>query len=340
MNRSRRITANLLRLALAAVVLFWLFRKLGGHELLDALKESLIHWHWLLAAHLLMLLPLAICMLRWKLILNSQSMPLTWPRVAAIFMIGQFFNTFMLGATGGDLMKAWYTARASHQRKAEAVTTIVLDRFAGLLGLLLLITFILLARLPFFLSHRETRLVALLLLAVCATVFVGTLLLLRTPIIPWLLRHPRLRSRFTNPIVFIERIYSVFRTWAARPTLLAQTVGLSLAMQLISVASSICYGHALGVSIRIWDYLTFLPLANSMGAIPATPGGIGIREAVSVQLLGALQVRPETAFLLPFLPAFSLILWSLAGGLVFLFYRQSATTSINMDSATRVAPLS
>ncbi|MFZ4397671.1 MAG: lysylphosphatidylglycerol synthase transmembrane domain-containing protein, partial [Kiritimatiellia bacterium] len=175
MNRSRRITANLLRLALAAVVLFWLFRKLGGHELLDALKESLIHWHWLLAAHLLMLLPLAICMLRWKLILNSQSMPLTWPRVAAIFMIGQFFNTFMLGATGGDLMKAWYTARASHQRKAEAVTTIVLDRFAGLLGLLLLITFILLARLPFFLSHRETRLVALLLLAVCATVFVGTL---------------------------------------------------------------------------------------------------------------------------------------------------------------------
>ena len=315
--------ATVLRVALAAAVLIWLFHKLGGRALLDAIEGSLVHWHWLLAAHFLMLLPLAICMLRWKLILNAQGMPLPWPRVAAIFMIGQFFNTFMLGATGGDLVKAWYTARASRQRKAEAVTTIALDRFAGLLGLLLLMTFILLARLPFFLGHRETRLVALLLLAVCATVFVGTLVLFRTPLVPWLLRHSRQRARFDRPLEFIERIYGVFRTWAARPGLLAQTVGLSLVMQLVAVGASMCCGRALGVSIRTWDYLTFLPLANSMGAIPATPGGIGIREAVSVQLLGALHVRPETAFLLPFLPAFSLILWSLAGGLVFLFYRHS-----------------
>ena len=44
----------------------------------------------------------------------------------------QFFNAFLLGSTGGDLLKAYYAARETHHKKTEAVVTVFVDRIIGL----------------------------------------------------------------------------------------------------------------------------------------------------------------------------------------------------------------
>src|SRR5258706_10280883 len=82
-----------------------------------------------------------VCMIgivRWQMILRVQGLELPLARVTSIFFVGQFFNAFMLGSTGGDVVKAWYVAHDTHHKKAEAVATVVVDRLIGLLGLFVL----------------------------------------------------------------------------------------------------------------------------------------------------------------------------------------------------------
>jgi len=51
--------------------------------------------------------------------------------------VAQFFNAFLLGSTGGDVIKALYAARETHHKKTEAVVTVFVDRLLGLWAMLL-----------------------------------------------------------------------------------------------------------------------------------------------------------------------------------------------------------
>src|SRR5260221_1610098 len=85
-----------------------------------------------------------VCMIgivRWQMILRVRELELPLARVTSIFFVGQFFNAFMLGSTGGDVVKAWYVAHDTHHKKAEAVATVVVDRLIGLLALFVIALF-------------------------------------------------------------------------------------------------------------------------------------------------------------------------------------------------------
>ncbi|MBR5604856.1 MAG: flippase-like domain-containing protein, partial [Verrucomicrobia bacterium] len=45
---------------------------------------------------------------RWHILLEAQGICVVFRRTFQITMIGQFFNSFLLGSTGGDLLKAYY----------------------------------------------------------------------------------------------------------------------------------------------------------------------------------------------------------------------------------------
>ena len=117
MKQARDILWLLVRLGLAVGVLAWLLHKMGIEQMSQTLRGTAANLPWLIAAFLLTLPPLLISMLRWKLILDAQEMRLPLPKVNAIFFIGLFFNSFMIGPTGGDVVKAYYTARETHHKK-------------------------------------------------------------------------------------------------------------------------------------------------------------------------------------------------------------------------------
>ena len=54
-------------------------------------------------------------------------------RTFAINMVGLFYNTFMPGSTGGDLVKAWYASKHTTHR-TWAVISVLIDRAIGLAG--------------------------------------------------------------------------------------------------------------------------------------------------------------------------------------------------------------
>jgi len=61
---------------------------------------------WLLIACLLFGVVFFLAAMRWWLLLRVQDIVLPLSTITALTLIGQFFNTFMLGSVGGDVVKA------------------------------------------------------------------------------------------------------------------------------------------------------------------------------------------------------------------------------------------
>jgi len=97
---------------------------------------SRARWEWLLAAFV----SFGVCLLagswRWQQLLRVQSIRLPLSQTWLITMIGFFFNQFLIGSTGGDLVKGFYAIRQAPERKAKAALSIVMDRVMGLVAIL------------------------------------------------------------------------------------------------------------------------------------------------------------------------------------------------------------
>jgi glycosyltransferase 2 family protein len=331
--RLRQLLGLVLRLAVAAVVIGYLLRKMGIEQLGQSLRMTARRWPWLLAAHLVMGLPLVLCAVRWKLILERLGMAIAGSRSLAIFFIGLFFNSFMIGATGGDVVKAYYTARETHHLKTEAVTSVVIDRVVGMIALCLLVTLIISLRLPFFLSHPETRAASVAILVLCGGILCVCVLLFSRnlfTLLPWLARWEQ-RPRIGRAVGVLRRAYNAFFVCRERPAFLGSMILLSTGIQSLAILSSLCVGHALDLRVAWTEYFSFCPIIGLISAIPVTPGGLGLREGSAVHLLAVLGVGPDKAFLVAFLPYLSLLIWGLAGGLVFMVYKSGAGHSLPQD---------
>src|SRR4029077_18678965 len=78
---------------------------------------------------------LTITLLRWYVLVRAQDLPFTVPAALRIGLIGFFFNTFLPGSVGGDIIKAAALAR-EQSRRTVAVATVIMDRVIALWGLI------------------------------------------------------------------------------------------------------------------------------------------------------------------------------------------------------------
>ena len=80
----------------------------------------------------------ALTFVRWYLLVRAQNLPFTLKSAFRLGLVGYFYNTFLPGAVGGDLLKAAYIAR-EQERRTVAVATVLLDRAIGLWGLVVVV---------------------------------------------------------------------------------------------------------------------------------------------------------------------------------------------------------
>lgn len=333
MKKLRQIISLLLKLGIAVAVLGYLLHKMGLAQLGNTLKATADEWPWLLAGFTLILAPLILCMARWKMILDAQDMKLGWKRVNTIFFIGLFFNSFMIGPTGGDLIKAYYTARETNHKKTEAVTTIFIDRVIGLLVMALMVGGMILLRWNFYMSNATTRAFAWPALIACGTLLAGGIVAFSVHIFelfPWIRRWNHIPA-IGRIVETVERVYNAFYVCRTRPSLLLALTVQSLVIQLAFVSAAWCTGKALCIDLPFIAYLSFSPLVGLISAIPITPGGTGIREAASIKLWSVLGVPDEKAFLLAFIPFVFLVLWGLPGGIMFLLHRSGTDEAMDQS---------
>lgn len=125
---------TLLRVAVSAALIAWILRDTDLREVGAAFRDADLRY--ILIALCLIPLGYLSSVMRWRTLLRAQGGDASLPFLVRSLMTGIFFNNFLPSTIGGDAIRAWDTAR-SGVGKATALTIILVDRFVGLLALLL-----------------------------------------------------------------------------------------------------------------------------------------------------------------------------------------------------------
>lgn len=284
------------KLAITAIILFFLASRIDWPQLGDSFRN--IHVPLYLAGLLMVLIASLFMGMRWHVLLRIQNIDLPLRKVMDLTFIGLFFNTFLLGATGGDLTKLYYLNQSVPNQKTRAIVSLLMDRGIGLLVLIGM-------ALPFFpfeasrlFQNPDTRLYAQILLFLFAAGIAGLILFFTFPVsrLPeswrnYIANHPQLQVIVT----LFESIRDHGR--ASKLTLIA--ILLSLVSQLFNVFSAQLLASALGLEMTFGQCMIIVAIVFTLISLPITIGGHGLRELAFIKLFSVFGIITLAAGVTP-----------------------------------------
>ena len=281
---------------------------------------TLVNPWWLAISLVLMAATLFLGVVRWRMVLEAQGLHLPFRRATEISLVAHFFNSFLLGSTGGDLMKAYYAARETHHKKTEAVVTVFVDRLVGLWAMLLFAGMMMLPNLQTIRQSHVATLASLLILGMLALCSFIALLAFRGGVSRrwsgariWLRRLPKGAS--------LERSLDSCRLFGKQHLFLTRTLLISMILNVVCVLQWQAVGYGLGLRIPPLTMLAFVPTVICIAALPLTPSGLGVRETLFVNMLNSPNLA-TSALTLSLLAYAGSLCWSLVGGVVYLLLKE------------------
>jgi uncharacterized protein (TIRG00374 family) len=259
--------------------------------------------------------------LRWHRLLRALGIGMSFRRAFALNMVGAFYNTFMPGSTGGDLLKAYYAAKAAPQRRTAAVMSVIIDRVLGLLALIILGGSM--AAIQYASSNDRTdptSRACLQVAMIAATLLSCALLGL------WLIYSPWLRRVFLINLILqrvpmkdkVEKVIEVLRLYRERPALILWAVLVTIPVHATVVVSAMFAGKAFDLPLSSGYYFIVVPVVVLVGAIPISPQGVGVMEAFAYFLTRQQGATVNQALALTMSIRLVQIAFNLLGGLFVL----------------------
>jgi uncharacterized protein (TIRG00374 family) len=291
---------NLLKIVISLVGLLAIVLTQDLEEVLRLLRG--MDWLLFVVALLLFLAGSFVRAYRWGTLVWALNIQASLWRLAALYFVGAFFSLFLPTGLGGDAVKMYELSR-NNQKTAEAISSVLVDRFVGL--------FVLFALAALALAGGY-RLVGSEVLVAIAVVFIAcliavALLLQRTWLEAWgrWLGLDRLLGR----IRILRELYASIHLY--RPAVLMRSTAASVVWNLMLILGNYLLGLAVGIDLSLWYYFLFIPIISVLLMLPSV-GGLGIREGAYVLLFSQVGVDNSQGLALAF--AFDLVL--LVNGLI------------------------
>jgi uncharacterized protein (TIRG00374 family) len=263
------------------------------------------------AAIAILILQIGIGGLRWHFILRGLGDKSPVSTSLRLYYISVFFNTWLWGAVGGDMLRAWLTRR-EQLRLRDAVNSVVLDRVAAVaaVGILILVTA------PVFIRDTQQYLLAFWLCGIAACLLSGIIVAALVHHLPidWtrfkLLRAMHLLSTATATIFL--HLKTALPVFAA--AILGQTV-LAFAVYVIS--------QGFNISLPLVDCVILMQPVALAVALPISVGGWGVRETAMIGLFGFVGIPSSAALSLSVQLGLLTIVATLPGAAFWLLHRES-----------------
>lgn len=308
---------TILRILVTAGILFFIFSKLEVSESMSIIGHSNISY---LVISMLFMLGLSfIIAARWHQILKAYGFNVSLFKVFRVYMIAFFFNNFLPSTVGMDVVRGAYIVKRKSDL-ADVISTILLERWIGMLGIILYVSVI-----PvFFLSSIEL------------TYFIyvsagGVLISVIFIIAVWNDSVHELMSRLISKIKWlnigsrINTLYLSLRTIRKHMHLFIVNLLLSVLIQVFFVFANYFIVLGQGLNITFIQLLIYVPLISIISMIPITINGIGLRDWAYITFFG-LGMK-EQAFSLSLTFFILLTVMSLLGGLIFIFEKKKIKES-------------
>jgi hypothetical protein len=298
-----------LRVAVSAALVAWILRRAPLGEVLAAFRKADLRFVLLSIA----LNPLGYwaSVSRWRLLLRSQGGDASFPFLLRSFLVGVFFNNLLPSTIGGDVIRAVDTSRSGVSR-AQAVAIVFVDRFLGLLTLMLIAVAGLLV------SGRLMERVP----ALAAWVLGGGAFM---AILAGLLFLPSRRAADRLARIRHGRLgkaAAAARAFQGKGSVLLRAFGWSLLLQGAVVLNGYCLARAFHVAIPLPYFFLIVPLALFVMMVPISINAIGVRENVLAFFFAPFGVAGATAVAVAWLDYGLVLVQALLGGIVWVWARR------------------
>jgi len=310
-SAKRRIAWLLLRIAVVIAILTYIFSFVRFEDLLQAFGRISV------AAAVgtigLGYTGLMICAVRWYVLMaayGARDRPSVL-RLLRLQLVGLFFNTFVPGSVGGDFVRGVATRDTFREGGTTAAVTVVLvERAAGLFGLLILATCAFTIH-PLPGVGDAVRIWGLIGLSLVVVLVYGVA------------SARRYGGSLPRPLRRIALSLPEIRSLPSFVWVLALSVASHV---LVSLA-----GHLLVSSmvprVSLADSMVIIPLAVGAAFFPLTVAGIGAREAAFIVLYTKVSVAEADALAGSLSLLFCQMAIAASGGLLYLLYPLSRPTS-------------
>ncbi len=245
---------------------------------------------------------------RWWLFMRSSNIQIPLWSATKLTFLGLYFNNFLPGSIGGDLVRAWYVAKHTDRRMA-AVISVFVDRLLALLGTILMaLTGVMLAGQEglFVASDKKKDYMGLILehrhliLAVLAVVVMLSVGLAAVPAVRVRLKALYLKALQHGKSAFVHLLEAGI-LFVKKPLLGPGALMLTFLLQGIVILSMWFLGMEMGIPTSMEGYFVFLPVMWVVGSVPISIAGIGIMEGGLIVLFtqfGGASLEAATALAL------------------------------------------
>ncbi len=306
----------LLQLAVTGGLLAWFFHKPEFRDQAIAAFSN-AQPGWIVLGIVVAGVENLIGVFRWRIFLRMFAIELSVWKSIQICLVALFCNTFMLGAVGGDLIRAAYLMRRGH-RKIDSLLTVMMDRLSGLAALTIYTVVLTIWNYEWLsLSPTVTTMVKL----VIAFQFVSLAFIAATLVIAARGMTERL-PRWAPCKEFVRQMGAGYARFASDWKASLSAIGLSFLMLITFFGVFYCSAEAFSVPITFLQMSALMPISDVISALPISIGGLGVREQVFVILLGSLAAVPEATAVSVSLAGYLMNnSWGLVGAAILPFFR-------------------
>jgi hypothetical protein len=318
--RLKKRAISLLKIAVSVALLVIVLMQTGWAEVAGTLAG--VQPLWLALALGVYVVGVFVRAARWKVLLRTpEALPgaqtLSLARLAGLYFVSFFFNSFLPTGIGGDVVRVAEVARAAGG--PAAASSVIADRAIGLTAVSLL------------------ALVALPLAGAAANpalALVAGLAAVGPPAAFWLLARRAAgglaglerRLPFLRPITAHPKVRQTAEALAGyAPRDLALALAISLAFAATNALTYACIGTALGVTLPLAYYMLVSPIITLVLLLPISFNGLGTRDGAYQVLFVPAGVTPAGALAMSLAYHVLNLATGLAGGLLYALMGTSET---------------
>ena len=224
---------------------------------------------------------------RWQYLLNVVGVVLPLRLIIRTNVVGIISNIVLLNVIGGLVARAGMLA----QRGVEihsVLSTSILERLVIVI-VLSVMSLGGVAYLGFGLQTHSN--IAFRVIAGGALLLVIVLLVLNYAL-------PLLGGRLSWVKEKLLSTWQEIRIQARNFRAMAMTFALTAISQILLVVVGMALAYSTDYTVPLWECALILPLVALISSLPITIGGLGLREASAVVLLGALGISSEQALMI------------------------------------------
>jgi len=262
-------------------------------------------WAWFGLAVVALEASFVLAARRWLLFLRAAAIAMTKGAALRAYLVGAFTSNFLPTQFGGDVTRGWMAGAPG--TRVRAMTTVVVDR-ASALACLIVVAWAVYAT-----DHSSVpaSLVGFLALATVGLVILGAVAAL-------LAGGARRASRLEGRIGGAARETTATVRACLESRVITRTFVLGLAFQALVLLAVWLLARTISLEVSFAVLAVVVPAVLILSAAPVSIGGLGVREASFVVLLGRAGVTSTDATVLSLLTAAAFALASIPGALALL----------------------